>query len=347
MAMTSSRQWVSLATQRRPIEGALTRPSQEYPDELVDTILTYMKKIIHRLEPHGFALHHVPPVAQPVADLAEWDEVVHVSKTSKEPVRDHSTSTLLQTWGRRFSDLARMNAARIPCAYIPTTRRIPTALAFDDEITSRAALLEYSNCRRVLEVDNILELQLPKQKFDSPVTVAIFIGTLRGGPPAMPTATDEDAKLPLADMPTDINFPGLPFGHGVNVDTRGTVARLHLNLGHPSPQELIRMIAYYGGAPSAIITCVQHLDLKCSTCERLKSPQQPRPATMPKFIAGQFGDEVQGALFLVRLLTAGSNHLVCPTSWCWILTPHSVEIANDRWSPWVSFVSFAQQRLIG
>ena len=107
--------------------------------------------------------------------------------------------------------------------------------------------------------------------------------------------------LPLADLPTDITFPGLPSGHGINVDTRRTVARLHLNLGHPSPQELIRMVAYYGGAPSAIITCIQHL--KCSTCERLKSPQQPRPATMPKFIAGQFGDEVQGDLFYVRLLT--------------------------------------------
>lgn len=290
-------------SQRRPIEGALTRPSQEYPDELVDTILSFMKKIIHRLEPHRFALHHVLPVAQPVADLTEWDDVVqHVSKTferaNKRPFNIDPSSDL----GKKICDLARMNAVRIQCAYTPTTRRIPTALAFDSEVTSRAALLEYANGRRALEVDNILELQLPKQRFDTPVAVAIFMyGTLREEPPTRPTATDEDAKLPLADLPTDITFPGLPSGHGINVDTRRTVARLHLNLGHPSPQELIRMVAYYGGAPSAIITCIQHL--KCSTCERLKSPQQPRPATMPKFIAGQFGDEVQGDLFYVRLLT--------------------------------------------
>ena len=290
-------------SQRRPIEGALTRPSQEYPDELVDTILSFMKKIIHRLEPHRFALHHVLPVAQPVADLTEWDDVEqHVSKTferaNKRPFNIDPSSDL----GKKICDLARMNAVRIQCAYTPTTRRIPTALAFDSEVTSRAALLEYANGRRVLEVDNILELQLPKQRFDTPVAVAIFMyGTLREEPPTRPTATDEDAKLPLADLPTDITFPGLPSGHGINVDTRRTVARLHLNLGHPSPQELIRMVAYYGGAPSTIITCIQHL--KCSTCDRLKSPQQPRPATMPKFIAGQFGDEVQGDLFYVRLLT--------------------------------------------
>ena len=295
-----SRWTISTTTNRRSLD---TSQSQEYPDELVDTILIFMKKIIHRLEPHRFALHHVLPVAQPVADLTEWDDVVqHVSKTferaNKRPFNIDPSSDL----GKKICDLARMNAVRIQCAYTPTTRRIPTALAFDSEVTSRAALLEYANGRRVLEVDNILELQLPKQRFDTPVAVAIFMyGTLREEPPTRPTATDEDAKLPLADLPTDITFPGLPSGHGINVDTRRTVARLHLNLGHPSPQELIRMVAYYGGAPSAIITCIQHL--KCSTCERLKSPQQPRPATMPKFIAGQFGDEVQGDLFYVRLLT--------------------------------------------
>ena len=290
-------------SQRLPIEGALTRPSQEYPDELVDTILSFVKKIIHRREPHRFALHHVLPVAHPVADLTEWDEAVqHVSQTfqraSKRPFNIDPSSDL----GKRICDLARLNAVRIQCAYTPTTRRIPTALAFDNEVTCRAALLQYVNGRRTLEVDNIVDLQLPKQRFDTPVEVAIFMyGTMRNEPSAMPKGTDDDAKLPLADMPTDITFPGLPSGHGINLDTRRTVARLHLNLGHPSPQELIRMIAYYGGAPSAIITCVQHL--KCSTCGRLKSPQQPRPATMPKFTAGQFGDEIQGDLFFVRLLT--------------------------------------------
>ena len=85
-----------------------------------------------------------------------------------------------------------------------------------------------------------------------------------------------------------------------NIDV-GHVARLHINLRHPSPQDLTRMVAYYGGAPSSITTFIQHL--RCSTCDRLKNPQQPRPTTMPKFIAGQFGAEIQGGIFYLRLLS--------------------------------------------
>ena len=112
---------------------------------------------------------------------------------------------------------------------------------------------------------------------------------------------------PVADLslPTDITFPNLPSGHGISLEVRKTVARLLLNLGHPSQQELMRMIAYYGGVPANIITAVQHL--KCSTCERLKSPQPPRPATMPKFVAGQFGDEFQGDIFFVRIMTSEAS----------------------------------------
>ena len=53
-----------------------------------------------------------------------------------------------------------------------------------------------------------------------------------------------------------------------NIDV-GHVARLHINLRHPSPQDLTRMVAYYGGAPSSITTFIQHL--RCSTCDRLKT----------------------------------------------------------------------------
>jgi len=82
------------------------------------------------------------------------------------------------------------------------------------------------------------------------------------------------------------------------------VARLHLNLGHPSAQELTRMIAHYGGAPGHVLSCIQHLH--CATCHRLKDVQKARPATTPSFTVGQFADEVQGDLFYVRLLN-GEN----------------------------------------
>ena len=284
-----------------PIEGSMTRPSQEYPDQLVSTILRHLKKIVQRREPQRFGQHHVLAVAQPSTDLQAWDDIVnHINQTfeksSKRPFNIDVGSDL----GKRISDLVRMDSVRIQCAHTPTTRRLPTNTMFEEGVTHRAALLQYIDGHRALEVEALDNLHQPKQRFERPVQLGIFLyGKMRDVPVQQPRP--DDVEVPLSNLPTDITFPGLPTGHGINIDTRRTVARLHLNLGHPSPQELIRMVAYYGGAPSAVTTCIQHLH--CATCERLKSPQQPRPATMPKFIAGQFGDEVQGDIFYLRLLS--------------------------------------------
>ena len=159
-----------------PPQGKLTRPNQEYPDQLVTVMLKHLKQIVHLHEPQRFAFQHVLAIAQPTTSLSAWNDLV-----------DHISSTF-----------------------------------------------------------------------------------------------ERSSKRPS------------------NIDV-GHVARLHINLRHPSPQDLTRMVAYYGGAPSSITTCIQHL--RCSTCDRLKSPQQPRPTTMPKFIAGQFGDEIQGGIFYLRLLS--------------------------------------------
>lgn len=286
-----------------PIEGKLTRPSQEYPDQLVQTILKHMKKIVQLREPQRFAHQQVFAVTQPTMDLSAWKDILdHVNQTfersSKRPFYIDIGSEL----GQKIGNLARMDLTRIQCAHTPTTRRLPQATVFGDGVTHRAALLQYNDGQRALEFEALLDLQLPKQRFDRPVKLAIFMfGKMRDEPDPRPTADDDNYHLPIPNMPTDITFPNLPTGHGISLDTRKTVARLHINLGHPSPQELTRMVAYYGGAPSSITTCIQHL--RCSTCDRLKDAQQPRPATMPKFVAGQFGDEVQGDIFYLRLLS--------------------------------------------
>lgn len=287
-----------------PIQGVMTKRSQEYPDDLVHLILKHLRKAIHLREPCRFAHFEVLAVAQPVSDLSLWNDILdfvnrNFERSSKRPFNiDPSTEM-----GQKICDLVRMNAVRIQCAYAPTTRRIPTSMAFNAKTTHRAALLQYNDGTRELEVDDIGELQMPKQRFDKPVRVAIFMyGEPRQEPDPQPRADQHNTTLPLADLPTDITFPNLPHGHGISLETRRTVARLHLNLGHPSQQELMRMVAYYGGAPANIMTAIQHL--KCSTCDRLRSPQPPRPATMPKFVAGQFGDEIQGDIFYVRILTA-------------------------------------------
>ena len=284
-----------------PIQGKMTRKSQEYPDSLVHLVLKYLKKAIQLREPHRFATFEVLAMAQPVSDLSLWNDIVDFvnrtfERSSKRPFNIDPSSDM----GKKICDLMRMDAVRIQCAHTPTTRRIPTAVIMEAKTTHRAALLQYVDGTRDLEVENVEELHLPRQRFDRPVQMAIFMyGSPRQQPDVQPRGDNLDNQLPLADLPTDVSFPNL---NGVNTETKRTVARLHLNLGHPSPQELMRMIAYYGGAPTAIMTAVQHL--KCATCERLKPPQPPRPATMPKFVAGQFGDELQGDIFYVRIMTS-------------------------------------------
>ena len=113
----------------------------------------------------------------------------------------------------------------------------------------------------------------------------------------LPPPQEQDPHVPVPGLPTDVTFPGI--SDKVPVEVRTSVARLHTNLGHPSAQELTRLLCHQGVPGNGVIECVKKL--QCATCQRLSAPQQPRPATMPSLKAGQFGDAVQGDFFWVRL----------------------------------------------
>ena len=269
-----------------PIEGKLTRPSQEYPDELVRVILRRLRLEVAFREPHRFAPRQVYAIATPSTDLTAWDDIMKqitesFDRSSKQPFLIDPTSQL----GGRISDLARMDLVRIQAASTPTTRRMPTNVLLD--ITHRAAVLDFNDGTRSYELDGLADLQFPKQRFTKPVKVALFLfGTMRSV--VVPADQDEERRpphLPLLGLSTDISF-------------RKLAARLHLNLGHPSKQEMMRMVSYYSNPPNTIIQCIQHL--QCSTCTRLAPPQKARPSTIPDFTVGQFADVVEGDVFYVR-----------------------------------------------
>jgi len=226
--------------------------------------------------------------------LSTWDQIFNqitrsFERGSKKPYLVEASSAL----GRQMCDLSRMDATRIHIAHAPTTRR----LLFD--MTHRVNVLQNSDGTRALEVDHLPDLQFPKQRFDKLVQHAVIMyGTMRNVDE--PKTEVDNPLLPLRDLPTDITLPGLAEHHQVPADVRRLVARLHLNLGHPTAQELSRMIVYYGGAPSAVNMCIQHL--RCATCERLRPPQHPRLAALAKMTVGQFADEVQGDFVYVRTL---------------------------------------------
>ena len=289
------------------IQGSMTKPSQAYPEELCRTILAALYEELHRRQPHRFCVclsspFEALPVQQPTEDLSQWDPVVdYVEKsferTAKRPYNIDPKSDMGQT----IQGLFRIDAIRIQVVSSPTTRRIPNNV---DEYFTRASFLCFNDDTRAVEVEDLDQVRFPRQRFDKPVRLAVFayghrrpLDLERVDPSSQPS-TSTPTVVP--NLPTDIDFPGLT--SGIRQEIKASVARLHLNMGHPSREELCRLLAYEGHVPDEVYECARKL--RCATCQRLKPPQAPRPSTTPKLLNGQFNDEVQGDIFYCRTLDA-------------------------------------------
>ena len=282
-----------------PIQGALTSKSQEYPEMMCRSILLHLREFVARLQPSRFCyINEVMAVQTPTSDLTQWDEVVNqvttsFENTSRRPFYIVASSEI----GKQIQDLFRLDATKIQAVMSPTTRRAPSNV---EDYTTRAAFLLYNDETRVVEMEDITEVRFPKQRFNKPVRLAIFAYGFRRDLP-QPAAADQ-GKVPtmVPNLPTDIDFPGL--SSQVPPEVRSSVARLHLNLGHPSRQELSRLLAYESNLPDVVYEAARKL--RCATCERLKPKQAPRPSGQPSMVVGQFGDELQMDVFYCRTLTS-------------------------------------------
>ena len=290
----------------QPVCGGETKSSQVYPPGMVHTVLGNLRKLAKQNRPHRFADAHNVLVQRPVDDIRSWEPILdeitpQVGRGSTRPFLISIDSDL----GVRISDLARMNLQRIQVAPVPTTRRFPTDVPF----THRGALLLYNDNSKELESEDVAHIRFPKQRFSRPVRLAVFFyGSPRESEdPDVEEPTDPG--VPLPGLVTDISFPGIP--PDVPQEVRRSVARLHTNLGHPTQQEMIRMLAYQGTAPTAVITAVKALS--CATCTRMRMPQKPRPSATTSTHVGQLGDEVQIDNFYIRTLD-GVNHCIMGAS---------------------------------
>ena len=281
-----------------PIQGALTRRSQEYPEMMCRSILLHLREFASRLQPTRFCyINEVLPVQTPTEDLSQWDEIVlEVNKsfenTSRRPYYIVTSSDI----GAKIQDLFRLDANKIQAVMAPTTRRVPSNI---EDYSTRAAFLLFNDDSRSVEMEDLTELRFPKQRFSKPVRLAIFAYGFRRGLPEPVSPEQSKAPTMVPNLPTDIDFPGL--SPEVPQEVRSSVARLHLNLGHPSRQELSRLLAYEGNLPDVVHECARKL--RCATCERLKPKQAPRPSGQPSLVIGQFGDELQMDVFYCRTLT--------------------------------------------
>ena len=282
-----------------PIQGALTKKSQEYPEMMCRSILLHLREFANRLQPTRFCyINEVLPVQVPTEDLSQWDEVVEeVSKSFENTSRRPYYIVISSEMGGKIQDLFRLNATKIQAVLAPTTRRVPSDM---ENFSTRAAFLQFNDESRAVEMEDLTELRFPKQRFAKPVRLAIFAYGFRRELQAPPQRQEGRSPTMVPNLPTDIDYPGL--SSEVPQEVRSSVARLHLNLGHPSRQELLRLLAYEGNLPDVVYECARKL--RCATCERLKPKQAPRPSGQPSMVVGQFGDELQMDVFYCRTLTS-------------------------------------------
>ena len=278
-----------------PIEGSLTSGSQAYPEQMCRAILGHLRECVKTQQPARFCLYsQVLPVQLPTDDLSQWDEIVeHVAKTFERSSRRPFTMQPESELGRKIQDLFRIDAIKTQAVSAPTTRRIPSNV---DEYYTRAAFLFYNDETKAVEVEDLGDLQFPRQRFSKPVRY----GHRRLQPEPSASTTQSRTPTMVLNLPTDIDFPDL--SKDVPQEVRSAVARLHLNLGHPSRQELNTLLAYEGNFPDAVYECAWKL--RCSTCERLKPKQPPRPTAQPSMVVGQFGDELQMDIFYCKTLAS-------------------------------------------
>lgn len=281
-----------------PLIGKEVGLSAHYPTKLCQAILRAIRYEAKKKWPHRFLKTNQVYYQEPVQDPAAWGEVLQMTKrifdtTTAKALNLSDTDNL---YGK-ISELVPWEIVRIQLTKMPMVRRIPKDLLF----THRGAALEYNDGSIDIESEPIDGLHFPRQRFKRAVAYGIFWygygdpQEAQEQPPTAPKSDQGPAPAPSSSFST-ITFPGCPAD--VTTDTQAAVRRLHLNLGHPTEKELLRLLAWQGAISKQMISAVKHM--QCASCQRTQKHKQPRPSAMPVANMGQFNDNLQSDVFYCR-----------------------------------------------
>ena len=313
------------------VEGINTKWSQRYTPEFCHKILTYLQILAARRNPLRFTpvrnCSHllksgkrwnvlqsdwVPSVTDTVwqapgvcsahhvlyldanRDTHEWGLLLDLANHSVQ-------SSSLQTWEPpadhqvrvRVQELVPWELDRVQVVKLPRSRRLPT----DIPIVHRGAALLFNDGEVRIETEPISVINMPRQRFDRPVRLAIFFYGRAPEDPNVEVAPslDQDPEVPLHDshsLGALIRFEGISKDQ-VPFPVRSSVARMHVNLGHPPKGEFMRFLQSSGAAPAVLLAASA---LKCESCERHPHLPRHRPAKITRFL-GQFGERIIGDVF--------------------------------------------------
>ena len=232
-----------------------------------------------------------------ILDVDSWRSVMQEIDEASQQIRssnwilppEHPTAisiNLLVPW----------EISRIQVSKEPKARRLPKEVDY----THRACIYQLVSGKLVIETEDARAIAFPRQRFEEPVKLAIFV--YGNAPPKDRSATEEDAKRTGMDTEEGFAPPciasGVRHNHEIwfeNITNdqvpkplRSEVARMHINLDHPRREDFLRLLVGHG-ANNATLAAANAL--RCASCARKQAKKQPLPSTMP--VIGQFNDRLQ------------------------------------------------------
>eukprot|EP00435_Cladocopium_sp_Y103_P056706 s1320_g19.t1 len=211
-------------------------------------------------------------------DIQEWREVMkQVDSVFRTSATQQITLSENHEIRKSVERLVPWKVGRVQIVKTPRARRMPTDVPY----THRANVLLYNDDTLVCESE------------DDP------------DEPAVPAeeATQEEEVPPDEVRGAGITFPSWQ----VHRDVKRAVARLHVNLGHPSTADLVRMLSHQGTVTPEAIQAAKCLS--CTSCLRMKGNAPPRPSrTLTRYV-GQLNDNVLMDIFYARTIDS-VNHVM-------------------------------------
>lgn len=171
-----------------PLEGKETTLSQEYPPDLVTSILKGIKYVARMRNPSRFQPKKVYAVfSQPSDDQQAWKEVI--AQANRLFTSSSTSNIVLEKHDHLYGQIQALlpwEITRLQLAKRPLVQRLPMHVPR----THRGQVLKYTG-REELDIlsEDLSDVHFPRGRFEAPVEVAIFFF-------GYPRTADEDLGIP-------------------------------------------------------------------------------------------------------------------------------------------------------
>ena len=298
-----------------PLEGKETTLSQEYPPQMVEEILRGIKQCARRREPERFLPHQAFAVVHLNTDPEAWKDVFTSADTTFQTTSNRNFVLFNNDplWKKISGLVGWHHLERIQLSSHPAMFRMPSHIPH----THRGWAILYSDGEIEVNYEDLGQVRHPRSRFRKSVRTAVFFYGYADSPHSQQetsTSTDRppdsSPHQPSSAQPSDnphnqmIEEKGFswPRFSKVTQDIRRLVTRLHRNLGHPEAAEMKKLLAMNGIRDDHILRGVD--EMVCHSCQRVKQPNRPPPASTPAEGYLQFGDSIQMDIVYIRDITS-------------------------------------------